>query len=153
MLFRSALSASFPSRILISYPNYPEIFDNPAAAQDNQSVSAVDINTADGQEITAIVPFFGSSAFGAAMQSGVVVVFKSNSIYLVDLSEKAKGNNAVQKIESAGLGCTAPGSVCPTKDGIIFANESGMYRLKRDLTVEYVGRRMERIWQIGRAHV
>lgn len=142
-----AVAASFPSRILISYPNYPEIFDNPAAPQDNQSVSAVDINTADGQEVTGVIPFFGSSAFGAAMQSGVVVVFKSNSIYLVDVAEKAKGNNPVQKIESAGLGCTAPGSICATKDGIMFANESGIYRLKRDLTVEYLGRRLERTWR------
>jgi hypothetical protein len=142
-----ALSKAFPSRLLISYTNYAELFDAPTVDQDKDSVSAVDINTADGQEITAVIPFFGSSAFGAAMQSGVVVVFKSNSIYLVDLAEKAKGNNAVQKIESAGLGCTAPGSVVASKDGILFANESGMYRLKRDLTVEYIGRRMERVWR------
>jgi len=142
-----ALSKTFPSRLLVSYANYPELFDAPTVDQDKDSVSAIDINTADGQEITAVIPFFGSSAFGAAMQSGVVVVFKTNSIYLVDLSEKAKGNNAVQKIESAGLGCTAPGSVVATKDGIMFANESGVYRLKRDLTVEYVGRRMERTWR------
>lgn len=28
----------------------------------------------------------------------------------------------------------------------MFANESGMYRLKRDLTIEYIGRFMERNW-------
>ena len=142
-----ALTTRYPSRILVSYNNYPEIFDNPWSVDDSQSDSAIDINSSDGQEITGVIPFFGESAFGAALQSGVLVVFKQNSIYLVDLSEKALGKNAVQRIETQGLGCTAPYSIAPTKDGIAFANDSGIYRLRRDQRIEYVGRYMERNWK------
>lgn len=137
----------FPSRILISYPNYAELFDNPTAINDTESASAVDVNSADGQEVVTCIPFFGDSAFGAAQKSGIVVVFKTNSIYLVDLAAKAAGQNPVQRIESQGQGCTAPGSVTVTRDGIMFANDSGIYKLTRSLTVDYIGRRMERIWR------
>lgn len=136
----------FPSRILISYPNYPTIFDSPTAILDTDSQSAIDINSADGQEITGILPFFGEAAFGAAQQSQVLVVFKTNSIYLVDIGEKAKGNIAVQRIETEGLGCTAPYSIAVTKKGIMFANESGVYCLRRDQAIEYTGKYLERIW-------
>lgn len=110
------------------------------------------MNSADGQQITGLIPFFGDSAFGAANQGGVVIVFKEHSIYLVDITRKAQGArageaNPVQKIESQGLGCTAPYSIAVTKQGIIFANNAGIYRLTRSLTVEYVGMRMERFWQ------
>lgn len=142
----SSQTALFPSRILIGYENFPEIFDNPTALLDSDSDSAVDINPADGQEVTTIVPFFGEAAFGAAQQSSVVVVFKENSIYLVDVNEKRAGRNPVQRIETEGVGCTAPNSVSVTKNGIMFANESGMYVLRRNLAVEYVGKLMERQW-------
>ncbi len=133
----------YPSRIIQSYSNFPEMFDNPRALRDIDSKSAIDVNSADGQEITAIIPFFGESAFGAAQQSGTVVVFKTNSIYLVDLNAKDAGQNAVQKIDSQGKGCTAPGSVSVTKSGIMFVNETGIYRLNKSLTVEYLGRKYE----------
>jgi hypothetical protein len=126
----------------VSYANFPEIFGNPTALQDINSDSAIDINPADGQEITAIIPFFGDSAFGGAQQSGVVVVFKTNSIYLVDLTAKDTGTNAVQKIESQGKGCTAPFSVTVTKDGIMFANNTGVYRLNRSMQIDYIGRKL-----------
>lgn len=142
----SASTAVFNSRILISYENYPEIFDNPTAILDTESESALDINSADGQEITGVIPFFGEAAFGAAQQSAILVVFKTNSIYLVDVSEKAQGRNAVQRIETEGLGCTAPYSISVTKNGIMFANESGIYCLRRNQTIQYVGRFMERNW-------
>ena len=137
----------YPSRILASYNNYPEIFDNPWTVDTDGSASAIDINSADGQEITGIIPFFGESAFGAALQSGVLVVFKQNSIYLVDLGAKAAGQNAVQRLETQGLGCTAPYSIAPTKDGIAFANDSGVYVLRRNQRIEYLGRFIERNWQ------
>jgi hypothetical protein len=140
----SALSRLFPSRIIASYQNFPEIFDNPVAQFDADSDSAIDINSADGQEITAIIPFFGESAFGAAQKSSIVVVFKTNSVYLVDLSAKDSGQNAVQKLETRGKGCTAPFSVSVTRGGIMFANDTGIYRLGRDLKVEYIGRKYER---------
>lgn len=136
----------YPSRVLISYPNYAEIFDRPTVVIDTDSDSAVDVNPADGQEITGQIPFFGDSAFGAAQQGGVVVVFKENSIYLVDIAAKRAGQNPVQKLETQGLGCTAPYSIAHTKDGIVFANESGMYSLGKDLKIQYLGKKMERNW-------
>ena len=142
----SAATKLYPSRILVSYENYPEIFDNPGSTLDNESDSAVDINSADGQEITGVIPFFGESAFGAAQQSAILVVFKTNSVYLVDLNQKAAGLNPVQRIETEGLGCTAPYSIAVTKNGIMFANESGIYCLRRNQAIEYIGRFMERNW-------
>lgn len=145
----SALTQLLPSRILASYPNFAEIFDSPLISVDSQSDSAVDVNPDDGQSITAVVPFFGASAFGAALKDAVVVVFKQNSIYIVNLAAKAAGQNPIQRIESQGLGCTAPNSVTPVRDGIMFANESGMYKLKTDMSIYYMGRRMQRLWREG----
>jgi hypothetical protein len=142
----SASAMVFPSRIIVSYENYPEIFDNPTSTLDNESDSAIDINSADGQEITGIIPFFGEAAFGAAQQSAILVVFKTNSIYLVDINQKVAGQNPVQRIETEGLGCTAPYSIAVTKKGIMFANESGIYCLRRDQSIQYIGRFMERNW-------
>ena len=137
----------YPSRLAVSYDNYPEIFDNLWAVNADDSNSILDINSSDGQEITGVIPFFGESAFGAAMQSGVLVVFKQNSIYLVDLAAKAAGQTSVQRLQTQGLGCTAPYSIAPTKNGIVFANESGIYALRTNQTSEYLGRYMERNWQ------
>jgi hypothetical protein len=137
----SASTQIFNSRVLVSYPNFPEIFDNPfgdAAVSD----SVVDINAADGQEITGLIPFFGRAVFGASQIEGVVVVFKTNSIYLLDVASRQ-----FTKIQSRGLGCTAPFSIATTRDGVIFANESGIYRLNRDQSISYVGKFVERIWQ------
>lgn len=142
----SASTKLFPSRITVSYENYPELFDNPTSILDTESDSAIDINASDGQEITGIIPFFGESAYGAAQQAAVLVVFKQYSIYLVDINEKRAGRNAVQRIETEGLGCTAPYSIAVTKNGIIFANESGIYCLRRNQTIEYIGQFMERNW-------
>lgn len=142
----SSTEKLFPSRIIISHDSFPEIFDAPASAFDFQSVSAVDVNPSDGQEITGVIPFFGESAFGAAQQSGVVVVFKEESIYLVDVAQKRAGASAVQRIETEGIGCTAPGSIAVTRGGIMFANQAGVYILTRDMKVEYQGWSVERKW-------
>jgi hypothetical protein len=136
----------FPSRVLISYSNYPEIFDAPTATLDIESESAIDVNSADGQQITGIIPFFGDSAFGGANQSAIIVIFKENSIYLADISAKVEGTNAIQKIESQNKGCTYPYSISVTKDGIMFANFAGIYKLKKDLNITYVGQKIKRLW-------
>jgi hypothetical protein len=143
---RSARIGLYPSRLIASYANYPETFDAPTATVASESDSAVDVNSADGQEITGVIPFFGDSAFGSAQKDSIIVVFKSNSIYLVNLEAKRQGAEAVQKIDSQGLGCTYPYSIASTRQGIIFANEAGIYRLTRNLTVDYVGRMLERYW-------
>lgn len=141
-----ALARTYPSRILASYQSYPEIFDNPTAILDIQSNSAVDVNPSDGQEITGIIPFFGAAAFTAAQQAAILVVFKTNSIYLVDLNQKNLGNSPVQRLETEGLGCTVPFSISSTKNGIMFANESGVYCLRPSQQIEYVGKYLERNW-------
>lgn len=142
-----AVERLFPSRVLASYQNFPEIFDRPTVEADIDSKSVKDINSADGQELTAVIPFFGDSAFGAAQQAGVVVCFKENSIYLYNVLNKFTELESLQKIESQGKGCNAPFSVAPTKDGIMFANESGIYRLGRDMAIQYYGQKYERIWK------
>lgn len=134
-------SRVFPSRVVVSYVNYPEIFDNPFASQ-GEGDSVVDVNSADGQEITGVIPFFGESVFGGGQVEGTLVVFKTNSIYLLDLASRG-----LSKLQSRGLGCTAPYSIASTRDGIMFANEAGVYRLNRDQSISYVGQMVERIWQ------
>ncbi len=142
----SAVASLYPSRLLISMPSYPEIFDSPTSALDTDSLSAIDVNREDGQEITAVIPFFGESAFGAAQKDGILLVFKANSIYVVNVNQKAAGQPCVQKLDSRGLGCTSPYSVAPTQNGVMFVNESGIYRVRSDLSVQYLGRKLGRLW-------
>jgi hypothetical protein len=131
----------FPSRVVLSYANYPEIFDKPNAAFAGSGVSAVDINSADGQEITGMLPFFGDATTSDSQKESVVIVFKTNSVYLLNSQTQQ-----VTKLETRGLGCTAPGSIAVARDGVIFANNSGVYRIDRQFQMRYVGRFMERNW-------
>ena len=142
-----ALARIFPSRLLVSFAKHPEIFDLPTATLETDSLSAIDVNPADGQQITGVIPFFGDSAFGSAQKDGVLLVFKTASVYLVNINSKRQGQNAVQKLDTRGLGCTAPFSIAPTQKGVMFANQSGIYRITNSFTCEYIGRRVERIWQ------
>ena len=133
----------FNSRIVKSYPGFPEIFDNPFGDV-GKSYSAIDVNPADGQEIVSLMPFFGKSTFGAANLTEVVIAFKTNSIYAVNIV-----SGATQKLQSNGKGCTAPRSVALTRDGIMFANESGIYRLGWDMNITWVGRMLNDLWKDG----
>lgn len=137
----SAVTPLFPSRVVLSYRNFPEIVDAPAASQID-SDSVVDINSSDGQQITGIISFFGESSFGGAQLNEILVVFKERSIYLLNTATRE-----YQKIDSRGLGCTAPYSITSTKQGIMFANESGIYRLDRNMGISYVGKMMQGKWQ------
>lgn len=145
----SAVTKLFPSRILMSYVNFPEIFDRPTTSDEFSSDSVIDINSSDGQEVTGVIPFFGEAAFGAAQNSSILLVFKTNSLYLVDLNAKALANGTpiIQKIDSFGKGCTAPLSIAATRNGIMFANEAGLYRMNRTMDLEYTGIKYERKWQ------
>ena len=138
----SATTRLYPSRILISFPNYAEIFDNPTAIVDSQSLSAVDVNSSDGQEITGIIPFFGESVSRDSRKEPFVVVFKTNSVYLVNTETRQ-----ITRLETQGLGCTAPGSISVSRAGIFFANDSGIYKINRSLQMEYVGENEERNWE------
>jgi hypothetical protein len=137
-----ATTQKFPSRLVVSYANYAEVFHRPFDTDGTFSDSVVDVNPADGQEITGVFPFFSESAFGAALKSSSLIVFKSNSIYVVDVASRR-----AQQLESNGLGCTAPYSIAATREGIMFANEAGLYRLTRALTVEPIGSYVDRLWR------
>lgn len=142
-----AVTSKFPSRVVISYQNYAEVFHRPFDENDYLSESIIDVNPADGQEITGVFPFFSESAFGAALKSASVIVFKTNSIYIVNPATRQS-----QQIETNGLGCTAPYSIAATREGLMFANEAGLYRLTRALTVEPIGSYIDRLWREGVNH-
>lgn len=138
----SASTYLYPSRVGISFKNYPEIFDNLDGTQ-TESQSVVDINPADGQSVVAGIQFFGESTFGAANLNQVVVLFKPNSIYVLDVRTRQ-----YQKIDSRGIGCTAPKTVASTKDGIMFVYKGGIYRLSaQGMRVDFVGRYMRGRWK------
>jgi hypothetical protein len=145
----------YPSRIAVSYSNFPEMFDNLRASNPEESDSIIDVNSSDGEEITGMIPFFGEAAFDQSKQSANIVVFKENSIYIVDVRQKelyrvtggARGlANPVQRLETNGIGCTAPYSIAASKHAIFFANESGIWALGRDLSVNFVGEPLDRLW-------
>lgn len=122
------------SRVMLSKPKFPEIFD----AVDE----VLDINPEDGETITGIVPFFGRSAFGAAQTDGPLLVFKTNSVYVVDTNTKQ-----VKKLDTQNLGCTFPYSIANTKNGVMFANYSGIYSIDQNLRLEYLGENVRRSWR------
>jgi hypothetical protein len=139
-----ATTQKFPSRVVISYPNYAEVFHRPFDVDGTRSDSIVDVNPADGQEITGVFPFFSESTFGAALKAASIIVFKTNSIYIVNPATRQS-----QQLETNGLGCTAPYSIAATREGLMFANEAGLYRLTRSLTVEPIGSYIDRLWREG----
>lgn len=120
------------AEIILSVPGRPDTF----------RAEQISINADDGQEITGVVPFFGTSTAGQGSQDGKLVVFKTNSIYIV-----SEPDYSIQKIESYGQGCTAPFSIAATKDGIMFANESGIFKLTTNNTVEPIGQFLDRLWK------
>jgi hypothetical protein len=127
------------ARVHFSFPEFPEVFSVGSYA---------DINAADGQGVTGLIPFFSNGTnvgAGAAGQETTVVIFKTNSIYLLKINPN--GTTAVVKLETQGLGCTAPYSIAPTNNGIMFANETGGYRLGQNNQIEPIGRNIERLWK------
>jgi hypothetical protein len=128
------LEKVFPSRLVVSYKNYPESVVNPYADDQFKSFSAIDVNASDGEEITGLASFFGQSSTGGAQLSPTIIAFKSNSVYAVNVATKE-----TQKLQSLGQGCTIPDSIASTDDTIFFANDTGIYKVTRDLNVKFVG--------------
>ena len=131
----------FPSRLAVSVANYPEMFDNPFAQSALYGDSIIDINANDGQEITGLATFFATSTTSGANTEETVIVLKNKSVYAVNLATKQ-----YQKLDSGNQGCTIPGSIQATKDGIMFANTSGIYMVTKGLEVIYVGSWLEDDW-------
>lgn len=145
-----ALVQRYPSRIHLSKVNYPETFiSNTLFSEFTDVGDSIDVNAADGQEITAIIPFFGTSTAGQGSQDAKLVVFKTNSIYFVDLSGYVAQGSAptFQLIQTQGLGCGAPYSPAYVQGGIMFANEAGIYKLSMGNDVTPHGQFIERIWK------
>lgn len=138
----SAFTDLFPSRVLISEKNFPDLFNEPQTLVDVQSRNVVDINPDDGQEVTGVATFFGTSTSSAAQKQRTLIVFKETSIYAVDIADLS-----YQRLETEGKGCTVPSSIVSTRGGIQFANESGIYRLRPDMQIVYVGRKYEKVWR------
>ena len=124
----------FPSRVGLSYRNYPEIFDN-LEGDRGTSDSVVDVNPADGQFITAIIPFFGESMFGGASLNQVALVFKESSVYVLDTTTRE-----YQKLDSRGVGAIAPASITAARDSVMFASRGSIYRVTRQMTIQNVGK-------------
>lgn len=143
----SAVQELFPSRLVYSYPNYPEVLDACFVASDLDSDNVIDVNASDGQEITAIQPFFGDSSFGQGSKEGVILVLKTNSAYVVDLNAKKEGRNAVQKLDTQGLGCEYPRSLSPIRNGLQFANRAGVWKITQDLRFMFAGRKLSNLWE------
>ena len=136
------LSRVHPSRLVVSYKNYPESVDNPYTEDQFKSFSVIDVNASDGQEITGLASFFGQASTGAAQLSSTVIVFKTNSVYAVNTLTKE-----TQKLQSLGQGCTIPDSIASTDDTIFFANDTGIYKVTRDLNVKFVGDLLDRYYK------
>lgn len=82
----------------------------------------------------------------ATMDSNFII-FKDESIFFIqgagpDDTGQGASYSVPQRIMSP-VGCTNIRSVTPGKDGIYFESRRGIERLRRDLTVEYVGERVE----------
>ena len=139
---------AYPSRVIFSEPGYPEVFQDIEVDVGGSGNSLVqDVNPDDGEETTAIIPFFGESIFGAALQSMVLVIFKAHSIFVYDGTAKFSGSlNYLQKLETRGLGCEAGFSVTAAVEGITFANKSGLYLINRKMMVVYFGKMLEELW-------
>lgn len=146
-----ALVQRYPSRIHLSRLNYPETFlSNTLFNEDNQQGDSLDVNAADGQEITAIIPFFGTSTGKLTNQDAKLVVFKTNSIYFVDINpylQSLPESPTFQLIQTQGLGCGAPYSPAYVQGGIMFANEAGIYKLNMDNSMTPHGQFVDRIWK------
>jgi len=135
----AGVATVFPSRLLISSPNFPEMFDNPFGSSSVDSDSLLEINANDGQEITGMATFFADSTAAHGQLESTLVVFKNKSVYAVNVATRA-----LQKLESMGQGCTIPDSIAATQGGIMFANLSGIYKVDRNLRITYVGKYLER---------
>ncbi len=161
--FASMTEKLFPSRIIQSYPNFPELFLEPTSITDKsmqygpivnfQPTGPVvgmvrDVNSSDGQQITGIIPLFGESSTAASNGSqneGLILTFKQNSVYVFN----SENNNKPQKLDTEGKGCTAPYSITTSKDGIVFVNDSGIYSITHTLRFRYLGEKLERLFLEG----
>jgi hypothetical protein len=151
----SSSSKRWLNRVAISIKEYPEIFDRPYEENEVDSTGFVDVSSDDGSTITGILPFFGKSSFTAAQQEPALIVFKSNSIYLIDVNERTKKlasataerNGFLNKLQSNGVGCSYPNAFTEVSDGVVFIHTSGVYKLTRDFRVVWIGEKLDGLYK------
>lgn len=133
----------FPYRLVLSYPNYPEVVDAPYVQDASQSDSVVDVDPATGGSILAALPAFGDSVFGTGLKEQLVVVGKSTGTwYVVNVRTKA-----VQRLQTNGKGLSFPRSVVQTKNGVAFVGRQGVFKLNRSLEPVFLGQPLGRLWR------
>ena len=132
----------FPSRIIRSYENFPEIFDDPFAESQGGSDSVIDLNPGDGQEITGLAPFITTTSTTDSQLEETVIATKHSDVYSVNIRTKDWS-----KVPGAKAGCTSPDSIATTPVGVFFANDQGIYRVTRNMNVEYIGEDLEDLWK------
>lgn len=143
-----AITPTYPSRAIASLKNYTDIYIDIDAEAGTGLPAVEDINPDDGENLVASIPFFSESAFGAAQQSNVLVLFKSHNIYIMDVTAKYAGaTDYLKRLNIGGKGCDAPHSLSQTDLGIMYAGRAGIYLLDRGLNVQYVGKNFERFWE------
>jgi len=144
----SSVTPTYPSRIIASLKNYTDIYTD-IDANDGVSLPAIeDVNPDDGEIIIGAVPFFSQSAFGAAMQSNALVIFKPHNIYLLDVTAKYSGaTDYLKRVDVGGKGCDAPHSISQIDLGIMYAGRGGIYLLDKSLNARYIGKNVERLWE------
>lgn len=138
----AAKTYRFPSRVAVSFRNFPEIFDQPFAQDAQFSNSAVDIGENDGDEVMAVIPKFGESFSNSALGQGAVLVLKSRAAYLLDANTRQ-----VTQIETNGQGTDFPRSVILTKNGTEFANLSGLWKINQGNQCVFLGQILSRYWE------
>lgn len=141
----AAEEARFPSRIVRSYPNYPEIFDNPYASLGDvaagNSDAVIDVNPSDGDEITQIRPFYAQSFTIAAQQEARLVTFKNRTVYMVNVE-----TGEIQQIQTNGHGAEFGRSVADTRNGLMYADTTGLHKINRQSEWLYQGQILGRLW-------
>ena len=122
------------SRVCSSYVNYPEMFENPDTDDSTLSSYIWDVNPADGQDITCVIPLLGTSTSQGSQLESILIIFKERSIYALNV----KGG-APQLLETNGMGCDSPYSVSYIQNGLAFSNRAGVFMIDRNLRIRPIG--------------
>ncbi len=92
----------------------------------------------------------GGDITALRVMDGIVVVFKTSSIYLfggdgpTETGSTAVGSFSDAKKVPGTVGCTDPASIVEIPAGLMFKSDQGIWILKRDLGLEYIGAPAER---------
>jgi hypothetical protein len=139
-LTATARQLRYGSRLALSIQGYPEVFDYVETTASQSLTLVQDVNPDDGERVRMAIPFFASSAFGAAQQSNVLLIFKQHSAYLLDPQAKYQGlKDFFKQIDTSGYGCEAPLGVVNSQLGVFFANTTGIYLINRQFQFTRIG--------------